>query len=323
MPAVSVVIPLYNKEPYITRALNSVLNQKFRDFEVIVVDDGSTDNGAEVVKGFHDLRIRLIQQENKGVSAARNRAIDDAEGELIAFLDADDAWVPSFLDTALCLHKKYPEAGMLIQAHIVIDEMNTVQRKKYISIPDHPWHGILPNYFKSVTLDWTLVSTSSVCVPKCILIETGLFKINIVWGEDEDLWGRIALKHPVVYCTYIGSIRYLVESKIIGIKRRAIYQKVHPFISEANNKLSENSVPDSILEDLKEYIAYCQIQTITHNLDIGDRVFAKKILKECTTHRFKIEKIWYFLWSSVPSKLYENAGIIKFRKAVIYIFKGW
>ena len=75
VPAVSVVIPLYNKGPYIARALNSVLAQTFQDFEVIVVDDGSTDDGAEIVRGFKDLQIRLIQQKNQGVSAARNRGI--------------------------------------------------------------------------------------------------------------------------------------------------------------------------------------------------------------------------------------------------------
>ena len=240
MPEVSVVIPLYNKEPYITRALNSVLNQTFRDFEVIVVDDGSTDNGAEIVQGFNDRRIHLIHQENKGVSTARNRGIDAAQGELIAFLDADDEWLPSFLETVLCLHKKFPDAGMLILAHTVIEQVNTSKKTKHsslpkipwhgivpnnTSIPTHPWHGILPNYFKSVSMDWTLVSTSSVCVPRVILIETGLFKKDILWGEDEDLWGRIALKHPIVYSTHIGSVQYHVESKINRIKKELRIKK--------------------------------------------------------------------------------------------------
>ncbi len=108
-PEVSVVIPLYNKGLYIARALNSVLAQTFQDFEVILVDDGSTDDGAEVIGGVDDPRIQLIQQENLGVSAARNRGIEAARAELVAFLDADDEWLPCFLSKIIDLSDKYPE----------------------------------------------------------------------------------------------------------------------------------------------------------------------------------------------------------------------
>jgi glycosyltransferase involved in cell wall biosynthesis len=94
---VSVIIPLYNKAPYIQRALNSVLAQTLRDFELIVVDDGSTDIGGEIVARCSDPRVRLIRQKNAGPGAARNRGLGEAQGELVAFLDADDEWLPEFL----------------------------------------------------------------------------------------------------------------------------------------------------------------------------------------------------------------------------------
>ncbi|MGI6022871.1 MAG: glycosyltransferase family 2 protein, partial [Methanoculleus sp.] len=94
MPEVSVVIPLYNKAPYIARALASVITQTCQGFEVIVIDDGSTDGGAEIVRRLDDTRIRVIRQENRGVSAARNRGIESARTDFIAFLDADDEWMP-------------------------------------------------------------------------------------------------------------------------------------------------------------------------------------------------------------------------------------
>ncbi|PYS97477.1 MAG: glycosyltransferase family 2 protein [Acidobacteria bacterium] len=104
---VSVIIPLYNKAPHVGRALRSVSAQTFRDFEVIVVDDGSTDGGAEVVRAHGDARVRLVSQENAGPGAARNRGLAEARGRLVAFLDADDEWLPRFLETCVGLLEGY------------------------------------------------------------------------------------------------------------------------------------------------------------------------------------------------------------------------
>lgn len=100
-PTVSVVIPLYNKGKYIGRAMSSVLMQTRQPFEIIVVDDGSTDDGPEKVQAFSDQRIRLFRQENKGPGAARNAGLARAKGKYVAFLDADDEWLPSFLETGV------------------------------------------------------------------------------------------------------------------------------------------------------------------------------------------------------------------------------
>lgn len=97
-PCVSVVVPLYNKGPYIARTLNSILSQTFADFELLVIDDGSTDDGPEVVEGFSDARLMLRKQQNKGPGAARNAGLKLARGKYIAFMDADDEWLPTFLE---------------------------------------------------------------------------------------------------------------------------------------------------------------------------------------------------------------------------------
>jgi glycosyltransferase involved in cell wall biosynthesis len=104
MPArVSVVIPLYNKARYVRRALDSITAQTFTDFEVIVVDDGSTDESASVVESYDDARFRIVRQENAGPGAARNRGATEASGEMLAFLDADDEWLPRYLEASVRL----------------------------------------------------------------------------------------------------------------------------------------------------------------------------------------------------------------------------
>jgi glycosyltransferase involved in cell wall biosynthesis len=318
IPKVSVVIPLYNKESSISRTLNSILNQTVDDFEVIVVNDGSTDNSLDIVKKFDDPRIHLIQQQNQGVSAARNRGVEAAEGKLIAFLDADDEWLPIFLEKILYLYDKYPAAGLLILGHQEFEEMIN-DKPKYSPILNSAWEGILPSYFVSVTFDHYLVCTGSIGVPKDILNETGLFKEGVSWGEDEDLWGRIALKYPVAYSSQLGTIIHFMESDINRLKVRMVSTQVHPFISEVQKRISEKKVPDFMVNDLSEYVALLQIRSATHNLDIGNKGVARNILKKCSTNCFKNDRLWLFAWSFVPSKLYGNRISMKFRE----LLGGW
>ena len=111
-PQVSIAITLYQKGATIARAIQSALGQTMPDFEIVVVDDGSTDGGPEAAAGIKDPRLRLVRQENRGVGGARNRCLMECRADLLAFLDADDEYQPDFLETVLDLHKRHPEAGM-------------------------------------------------------------------------------------------------------------------------------------------------------------------------------------------------------------------
>ncbi len=120
-PRVSVIIPTYNYGIYISEAIQSVLNQSFTDFELIVVDDGSTDHTAEVVRAFTDPRIKYIFQKNAGLPAARNAGIKGSFGELLAFLDADDRYHPEKLQSHVSFLDKHPEVGITYNSRILID----------------------------------------------------------------------------------------------------------------------------------------------------------------------------------------------------------
>ena len=202
MESVSVVIPLFNKEKHIRCALESVAAQSYPFFEVLIVDDGSTDDGAGIAAAYPDERFRVIRQSRGGAAAARNTGIAAARHSLIAFLDADDEWMPDFLDTALALHHKWPQAGMLATAYM-IEKGGCFRRARLIGVPKD--QGLIPNYFRSVLRDIPVIS-SAVMIPRGIFDRVGVFEEGAQLGEDQDMWCRIALEFPVAYCTRPGAV---------------------------------------------------------------------------------------------------------------------
>lgn len=204
---VSVVIPLYNKARHIRRAIDSVLAQTRPPDEVVVVDDGSTDGSAQMVAEIQDPRIRLIAQSNGGVSAARNRGVQEASGDGIAFLDADDEWNPSFLETVTGLRDRFPKAGIYATSYRLCDGKR-VWRPAHVDSPADPQGGLMEDYFRSASGPAPFCS-SSVMIPKPILNEVGLFPNGMAKGEDLCTWARIALRHPVAWSPQIGATYHL------------------------------------------------------------------------------------------------------------------
>ena len=196
---VSVVIPLYDKEAEIGRALQSVLAQTTPPAAILVVDDGSTDGGPEVVRSFADSRIRLIRQENAGPSAARNRGIAAAPTDLVALLDADDRWHPAFLQTVLALHRRHPDAGLWGTGFSKVDSTDGREVPvRFPGVPQGPAGGLVQDFFRS-SLKAPLVCASGVLISRAVLDDVGWFPDGVRIGEDFDLWIRIALKYPVAY----------------------------------------------------------------------------------------------------------------------------
>ncbi|PAV14384.1 hypothetical protein ASJ81_14025 [Methanosarcina spelaei] len=302
MPLVSVVIPLYNKELYVSRALYSVLNQTFQEFEIIIIDDGSTDKSAEVVKNFVDPRIRLIHQENGGVSAARNKGIEKAKANLIAFLDADDEWTPSFLETILRLRKKYPEAGAYATAYKKRYPNMNEKKLNFFGLLEHQKEGLLTSYFKSATKGKLPVRSSNVAIPKNVFYEVGKFPIGEWWGEDTDMWGRIALKFPIAFSMDICSV-YNIDTLNSASKTIMCVQE-HPFIKTAREAIRKNEVSPDILEDLYEYLDKEWIVTAKRNLLAENAKLSRMNLYQCTSKKFDIHKELILLQTYLPQKVY-------------------
>lgn len=309
VPLFSVVIPLYNKEPHIKRTLNSVLAQAIQDFEIIVVDDGSTDKGIEVVKSFKDPRIRLISQQNAGVSAARNIGVNEAKADFIALLDADDEWKPNFLEEILGLINKHPNAGAYSTAYNICLPDGKIRIARYKAIPPAPWKGLLPSYFLAAATGEHPVCSSSICIPKYIFSEVGDFKVGAWWGEDDDMWGRIAIKYPIAFSWEIGSVNH-TEAVNRACNRKQIIEE-HPFIKTVKELMNENKVPENKLNDLKECIAKYQILSAIQNISAGNPKLAGNILLNCDTKLLYRQKIFWSYWAHMPSSTFYAASKIK------------
>ena len=193
----SVVIPLYNKEDHIQKAIDSALQQSLENLELIVINDGSTDNSLEVAQQFNDNRIRIINQENAGVSTARNKGVKEAKSEFIAFLDADDWWAPGYLAEMSKLIKKYPDAGLWAAKYYKVKFGKNIEAN--IGLEKNFKEGYI-NYFEVYAKTmWMPVTSSSFIMPVKYFNDLSGFKAGLKIGEDFDFWVRIALKYKIAY----------------------------------------------------------------------------------------------------------------------------
>ena len=237
MPYFSIVIPVYNKAAFLKATLDSVLAQSFTDFELILVNDGSTDDSAKVIAGFKDDRIKYFEKENGGASTARNFGIAQATSRYITFLDADDYWYPDFLQEMFRLTNRFAYEKIFAAA-IEIEMPEKVFPAQYSIAFGND--AQIVDYFDASTRT-TAICTSCAVFEKSLFEEIGNFDTNIKSGQDTDLWIRMGLRYPVVFSPKILA-RYVYDAQSLS-KNKAHIKKLDfsKFASEekTNRKLKK------------------------------------------------------------------------------------
>jgi len=289
-PFFSVVIPLFEKEPYIGRCIDSVLAQSYSDFQVIVVDDGSKDNGPSIVRSYDDPRLSMVRQANGGVSVARNRGISEARGKWVAFLDADDEYLPSFLEEVRNAISAYPNCGACFARSFA--DGGDAGARPAAGRASEP--KVIDNYDLFLLKGGSPAHTSSMAIKREIFDETGMFPVGVRIGEDTDMWMRVG-----------WVTQYVFLDKELAIYHEAPFAtnwkscKGVPFwLSTCENWISEKRIPTERLDGAHALLnwGYCSLALglgVSGNRDKGKQLFRGK----CT------------IWKS-PKGLYVRALLV-------------
>lgn len=284
----SVIIPLYNKAPYVEKAIRSVLNQTFQEFELIVVDDGSTDDSLSLAKNclLQTINYKLIEQHNQGVSTARNNGVKQAKYPYICFLDADDWWSPTFLEEMKALIDEFPDAGIYGSAYYIVK--NGRQRVAPIGVE---------NDFSKGLIDYCRVYAKTLCMPlwtgatiikKTIFEAENGFKPTLKLGEDFDLWIRIAMKYPVAFLNkQLAYYNQDVDVATRGVGVRFYLPEEHMLFTDYGELMN-----DKDFRFLYEKLALYGL--LRYYLSDKNKIETQKILSGVDWTRHEKKYSWYY-----------------------------
>ena len=299
----SIVITVYNKADFIKNTINSVLNQTYKNFEIIVVNDGSTDASENIIRSIEDSRIKLINTKNQGASNARNTGINASKHTYIASLDGDDIWHRNYLSQITEAINEFPKekifATAVSQQYGAKIKNATYSFKQEKTLEVH-------NYFKS-SRKFSLLTSSSVIFHKSILNKTGLYDPTIISGQDTDMWIRFGMYYKVVFINKPLVIYKHIASSLSNtkfeLKNKPKFNKY--FKEEKENPLLKsyldlNRYSMAILSKLQndeEHFTYYTSQLDTKNISLRQRLLLKSpkwLLKFLLKLKsFKGEKLYY------------------------------
>ena len=266
-PIFSVIVPLYNKEREVESTLRSVLAQTYQPLEIVVVDDGSTDRSAEIVKSLGSPLIRLIRQSNAGECAARNRAMSEARGEWFALLDADDEWKPEFLEEVAAMIEEWPDCGIYSTAFDIVSPTGRVRG----NCPTQ--RGVVDNFWRESMTRYVTIPSATVLSRKAVE-QLGGFPEGMKMGGDQWMWIKLASHYGVCF-----SPRALCDYSMVASNRSgAIYT---PEVTKYTLEEMLDKPYPSREEDFwrGEFVAKCAIGKALTLTAKGDTEFGRRVVR--------------------------------------------
>jgi glycosyltransferase involved in cell wall biosynthesis len=294
---ISIVIPLYNKEQQIAKTLQTVLNQTYQDYEILIVNDGSTDRSAEIVSSFKDERIHLIHQKNAGVSAARNRGIAEARGEFVALLDADDEWKSDYLSTQMRLVEEYPGCDVFAVNYEFCDELGKVTPTTVRRLSFSGNDGVLTNYFEVASHSNPPIWTSAMMARKSAFLTVGGFPVGVTSGEDLLTWARLACRYKIAWTREVKAVYYTPTTGPVG-KVPVDLQSTRDAVGMGLQQLTKD-FPKS---HVHVYVAYWYKMRSVINLNLGNRLAAIR----CACKSIRFNPISYKPWAIIVLSVFPN-----------------
>lgn len=303
-PTISVVIPLHNAEHSIARTLDSVLTQQSPPLEILVIDDGSTDTSPQQVNDLNHPTVRLIRQDNQGVSIARNTGIAHAHGDIVAFLDSDDTWHPHYLDTIADLYRSHPDCSVYATGYVIEDAQSHQKIPTIKHIPFAGLSGELTHYFSVAAHSYPPLWTSAVAVKRSALETIGGFPVGIHAGEDLLTWARLAAQFRIAYHREAHAT-YRVPH--FNQRNKHFYSDDSDPVGHALLQLLPN-IPDPQQADFHKYLGLWFKIRAGHLIHAGHRKTARRMTQKALSHRPYSWKLYaYWCATLLPTPLFHFA----------------
>ena len=285
----SVIIPAYNAEKFIVHSITSVLNQSYGDFELIVIDDGSTDGTKAQIERFTDARIRYVYQKNGGVSAARNKGILESRGEYVCFLDSDDEWKPGHLALLCTLIEKHSSCGMYITGYdIRLGNGEVVHKSQQIlrSISEEDFES--DNGFDLLNSHGYFLNTNTVCCRRDVFDKVGLFATGVKNGEDDDMWYRIFAFYSLAISKSVTTVYDRANCGATG-QRGEVFETF--FLKRVDELLSSSEIPKHRKSSLIVWRERNKLSRARKYILAGNKREARRIMKTIDYKKVKKKKL--------------------------------